>query len=125
MYCVIKCVKTKHVLKGNFASSVFHSCNAKTQKTQICVTGPQCVNIFLFKYQLLLHILRFFFFSDNIIAYVASKQQTTALFLPTHTRRHTELKKKTKNPDGKHVLSQRTFSSVFRAAFFTQLNCTV
>jgi hypothetical protein len=29
---------------GNFASPVFHSCNAKTQKTQICVTGPQCVN---------------------------------------------------------------------------------
>jgi hypothetical protein len=29
---VIKCVKTKRVLKGNFASSVFHSCNAKTQK---------------------------------------------------------------------------------------------
>jgi hypothetical protein len=27
-YCVIKCVKTKRVLKGNFASSVFHSCNA-------------------------------------------------------------------------------------------------
>jgi hypothetical protein len=44
MYCVIKCVKTKRVLKGNFASSVFHSCNAQTQKTQICVTGPQCVN---------------------------------------------------------------------------------
>jgi hypothetical protein len=43
MYCVIKCVKTKHMLKGNFASSVFHSCDAKTQKTQICVTGPQCV----------------------------------------------------------------------------------
>jgi hypothetical protein len=29
MYCVIKSVKTKRVLKGNFASSVFHSCNAK------------------------------------------------------------------------------------------------
>jgi hypothetical protein len=29
MYCVIKCVKTKRVLKGIFASSVFHSCNAK------------------------------------------------------------------------------------------------
>jgi hypothetical protein len=48
MYCVIKCVKTKRVLKGNFASSVFHSCNAKTQKTQICVTGPQCVKLCLF-----------------------------------------------------------------------------
>jgi membrane protein YdbS with pleckstrin-like domain len=33
------------VLKGKFASSVFHSCNAKTQKTQICVTGPQCVKM--------------------------------------------------------------------------------
>jgi hypothetical protein len=43
MYCVIKCVKNKRVLKGNFVSSVFHSCNAKTPKTQICVTGPQCV----------------------------------------------------------------------------------
>jgi hypothetical protein len=43
IYCVIKCVKTKRVLEGKFASSVFHSCYAKTQKTQICVTGPQCV----------------------------------------------------------------------------------
>jgi hypothetical protein len=43
MCCVIKCVKTKRVLKGNFASSIFHSCNTKTQMTQICVTGLQCV----------------------------------------------------------------------------------
>jgi hypothetical protein len=28
-----------------FGSSVFHSCYAKMQKTQIWVTGPQCVNI--------------------------------------------------------------------------------
>jgi hypothetical protein len=52
-------------------------------------------DIFLFKYHFLLHILRFlFFFSDNIMADVASKQQTTALFLSTivtRTRRHTEL----------------------------------
>jgi hypothetical protein len=51
--------------------------------------------IFASKYHFLLHILRFlFFFPDNITADVASKQQTTALFLPTtvtHTRRHTEL----------------------------------
>jgi hypothetical protein len=33
------------VLKGNFASSVFNIYNTKTQMTQICVTGPQCVNI--------------------------------------------------------------------------------
>jgi hypothetical protein len=51
-------------------------------------------DIFLFKYHFLPHILRFFFFSDNIMADVASKQQTTALFLSTivtRTRRHTEL----------------------------------
>jgi hypothetical protein len=39
------------MLKGNFASSVFHSCNAKTQKTQICVTG---VNNVLTTFQKLL-----------------------------------------------------------------------
>jgi len=62
------------------------------------------------------------------MADVASKQQTTALFLSTivtHARRHTELtKKETDNPDGKPVLCHRTFSSVFRAVFGTQLNCT-
>jgi hypothetical protein len=56
-------------------------------------------DIFLFKYHFLLHILRFrFFFSDNITADVASKGQTTALFLSiiaTCTRRHKELKKLT------------------------------
>ena len=76
-----------------------------------------------FKFHFLLHILRFlFFFSDNITADVASKQQTTALFLSTivtRRRRHTELtKKKTDKPDGKPVLGQRTFSSVFSAVFF-------
>jgi len=54
-------------------------------------------DIFLFKYNFLLYILRFLlFFSDNIMADVASKQQTTALFLSTivtRTRRHTELTK--------------------------------
>jgi len=52
-------------------------------------------DIFLFKYHFLLHILRFlFFFSDNIMTDVASKQERTALFLSTivtRTRRHTEL----------------------------------
>jgi hypothetical protein len=33
--------------------------------------------------------------------------------------------KKTDKPDGKPVLCQRKFSSVFRAVFFKQLNCTV
>jgi hypothetical protein len=81
-------------------------------------------DMFLFKYHFLLHILRFlFFFSDSIMADVASKQQTTALFLSTivtRTRRHTELtKKKTDKPDGKPVLCHRTFSSVFRAFVYT------
>jgi len=86
-------------------------------------------DIFLFKYHFLLHILRFlFFFSDNITADVASKQQTTTFFLSTtvtRTRRQTELTKKTNKPDGKPVLCQRISSSVVRAVFFTQLNCTV
>jgi len=78
-------------------------------------------DIFLFKYRFLLHILRFlFFFSGTIMADVASKQQTTALFLSTtvtRTRRHTELTKNWKKPNGKTVLCQRTFNSVFFAVF--------
>ena len=56
------------------------------------------------------------------MADVASKQQTTALFLSTivtRTNRHTELTKETHNTYGKTVLCQRTFSSVFRADFYT------
>jgi len=49
----------------------------------------------IYSISLLTQHLRFlFFFSDNIMADVASKQQTTALFLSTivtRTRRHTEL----------------------------------
>ena len=55
------------------------------------------------------------------MADVASKQQTTALFLPTivtRARRHAELSKRTDRPDRKPVLWQRTFSSVFHAVFF-------
>jgi hypothetical protein len=85
-------------------------------------------DIFLFKYHFLLHILRFLFFlSDNIMADVSSKQQTTALFLSTivtRIRRHTELTK-TDKPDRKPVLCQRTFSSDFRAVLFTHLSYTV
>jgi len=79
-------------------------------------------DIFLLKYLFFLHTLRFlFFFSDNIRADVAGKQQTTALFLSTivtRTRRHTELTKKTDKPGGKPVLCQRTFSSIFHTVFF-------
>jgi hypothetical protein len=82
---------------------------------------------FLFKYYFLLHILRFLvFFSDSIMADVASKQQTTALFLSTIvtcTRRHSELTK-TDKTDGKTVVPENIQFS-FRAGFFTQLNCTV
>jgi hypothetical protein len=58
------------------------------------------------------------------MADVVSKQQTTALFLSTivtRTRRHKELTKKKKltKPEGKPVLCQRIFSSVFRAVFYT------
>ena len=60
-------------------------------------------DIFLIKYDFLLHILRFLFFlSDNIMADLASKQQTTALFLSTTVtrRRYTELTKKLTNLKG-------------------------
>jgi hypothetical protein len=77
-------------------------------------------DIFLFEFHFLIHILRFLvFFSDKIMADVASKQQTTALFLSTivtRTRWHTDLTK----PDGKPVLCQRKFISVF-VQFFTHL----
>jgi len=57
--------------------------------------------IFLFKYHVLLHILRILFFSsDDIMADVTSKQQTTALFfstIVTRTRRRTELTKELTN----------------------------
>ena len=57
--------------------------------------------IFLLKYKFVLHILRFLvFFSDNIMADVASEQHTTTLFLSTivtRTRRHAELTKQLTN----------------------------
>jgi len=58
------------------------------------------------------------------MASMAIKQQTTALFLSTivtRTIRHTEMTKKSDKPDGKPVLCQRTFSSVFRAVFLYSL----
>jgi len=62
---------------------------------------------------------------------VASKQQTTALFLSTkvtRTRRQPELTtttKKTDKPDGKPVLCQKKINFSFSCSFFAQLNCTV
>jgi hypothetical protein len=66
------------------------------------------------------------------MADVASKQQTTVLFLPTivtRTRKHTELTKKPVKPIGKPVLCKRTLSSVCHAVFHTvtlnSLSCSV
>jgi len=71
-------------------------------------------HIFLFKCHFLLHILRFiFFFSDNIMADVASKRQPFIHHSRTHKKKH-----RTDKSDGKPVLCQRTFSSVFGAVFF-------
>ena len=56
----------------------------KTLNSSSSLNGWALHDIFLFKYHFLLHILCFlFFFSDNVIAEVASKQQMTALFLST------------------------------------------
>ena len=75
----------------------------------------------IFKYHSLLHILRFLFFSsDNIMADVASKQQTTALFLftiVTHTRWHTELTKKLTTLMG-NLCCAREHSVQFFVQFF-------
>jgi len=56
------------------------------------------------------------------MADVAGKQQKTGLLLSTivkRTRRHTELTNISDESDGKPVLCQRTFSSVFLAVFCT------
>jgi len=83
----------------------------------------------LFKYHYLLHNLSFiFFFSDNIMADMASKQQTAALFLSTiftRTRRHTELNKKLTNLMGNLHYAREHSVQFFVQFFFTQLSCTV
>ena len=81
-------------------------------------------DIFLFKFHFLLHILLFLFlFSDNIMADVASKQQTTALFLSTivtRTRRRTELnKKKLTNLMGKLCCAGEHSVQFFVHSFYT------
>jgi len=50
---------------------------------------------------------------------VASKQQTTVLFVSTIVKKTHRTDKKNDKLDGKPVLCQRTFSSVFRAVFYT------
>jgi len=78
-------------------------------------------DIFLSKYHFLPNIVRFlFFFSDNIMADVASKQQTTALFLSTivtRTRRHIEVTKNPTNLMG-NLCGVREHSVQFFVQFF-------
>ena len=80
-------------------------------------------DIFFFNYHFLLHILRFLFvFSDNIMADVASKQQTTTLFLSTtfiHTRRHTERPKKLTNLKGNLCCARGYSVQIFVQFFYT------
>ena len=83
---------------------------------------------FLYKHHFLLHILRFLFlFSDNIMADVASKQQTTALFLSTivtSTRKHTEMTKIWQTWWENCAVPENIQFSL-SCSYFTQLNCTV
>ena len=78
-------------------------------------------DIFLFKYHFLLHILRFLLlFSDNIMADVARKQQTTALFLSTivtRTRRHKDLTEKLRDLT-RNLCCAREYSFQFFVQFF-------
>jgi len=112
----------------SFLSLPAHTTMASSQGTSIS-SNPfsrwTSHDIFLSKYHFLLHILRFLFiFSDNIMADVASKQQTTALFLSTivtRTRRHTELTQKLMG----NLRCAREYSVPFFVQFFTQLNSTV
>jgi len=80
-------------------------------------------DIFLFKYSSFLHILSFiFYFSDNIMAAVASKQQTTALFLSTidtRTRRNTELSRKLSNLMGNRLCARNHSVRFFVQFFYT------
>jgi len=80
-------------------------------------------DIFLFKHRFLLHSLRFlFFFSDNIMADVASKQQTTVLLLSTtvtRTRRHTELTKNLTNLMGNLCCARAHSVQLFMHFFYT------
>jgi hypothetical protein len=111
-------------------SHCFLSLPAKTTKASSQGTQPLAIHTAddhrmiysLFKYRFLLHILHFlFFFSENIMANVASKQQTTALFLTTtvtRTRRHTELAKKKKTNLVGNLCYTREHSVQFFVQFF-------
>jgi len=64
----------------------------------------------------------FFFFSDNIMADVASKQQTTGLILSTtvtRTKRHTELTKKLTDLMGNLCCTREHSVQYFVQSFYT------
>jgi len=92
------------------------------------VPFPSCV-LGCITYKGAFRALRFLsYFSDNIMADVASKQQTTALFLSTtltRTRRHTELTKKSGKADGETCAVLENIQFSFTSSSFAQLNCTV
>jgi hypothetical protein len=73
----MKCVETKRVLKTQICV-VFHSCNAKAQKMQICVTRPQCVKNALKQGEPLLSML-FNFALEYAIKRVHVNQETLKL----------------------------------------------
>ena len=120
----LRTVLSSHLSHRELCSSLRESHSFLSLPSDITIassqgTQPSKINKRQVNLEFILHFL--FSFSDNIMADVASKQQTTALFLSTIvtcTRRHTELIKKTDKPDGKPVLCQRTFSSVFCAVYF-------
>ena len=84
-------------------------------------------DIFLFKYHFLLHILHLlFFFLDNIMADVASKQQMTALFLSTIVTAQEDAQNWQKNWHTwwETCAVPENIQFGFSCSFFTQLNCT-
>jgi len=109
----------------SFLSLPADTTTASSQDTSVSsksFTRRASHDIFLFKYHFLLHILQFlFFFSDNIMADVASKQQTTALFLSTivtHTQDDTQnWQKKLINLMG-NLCCAREHSVQFSCSFF-------
>jgi hypothetical protein len=58
--------------------------------------------------------------------WLANSKRQPCFIHHSHTHKKTHrTDKKTYNPDGKPVLCQKTFSSVFCTVFFRQLNCAV
>ena len=115
-----------HISLGE--SHSFLSLPADTTKASSQGTQPSKMNkreatiawCIPFQIPLLTPHFTLYFFSDNIMADVASKQQTTALFLSTtvtRTRRHTELTKKLKNLMG-NLCCARERSLQFFVQFF-------